>query len=575
MELEFTKQDLLNTREIKTLITSDFTVDKAIIIANKLVKYCFISNGTLYILNDNITYDRESEDMKKKLVYKTSLLIQESFKALSNDNATEIKEYYKKTYSNIFKNSNIESYYPQLLAKLERPKVVFDMTIGEIHFQNGYIDLEDNVFKKRVLNKHYITEYIKRDYEKSSKDQKKALLKMIRKAYPSKKDFKCIMLTLGSALSGKSTVDQSTMFLLGDGSSGKSTMMLVTMEALGCYFKELKNDTFSAGNPKIDKILNTFSKSPFIRVIWVNEMKDVKIDETLFKSFCEGKLQSTKLYEDGQFNFPHYGKCFVTANTMPNIKIDSGVSRRFIGYTHTAKFVNDKDLVDEENNVHSVDKFFIESIIKMNYLNAWVDILCEYCLKWLQGREAKYTANFLETKNTVMDSNDIFQDFIDSKLTITNNPEDKIGKAEMHKAFSTANPNKHLTVLQVITSLKEKKIQYSSQVRSDNIKGSFIGVKLGDQLNEKEVKEFNLINASNSTKYQMELKEAKDEIKRLNELLAKKEPPKSSYFEIKPRNLFKKEEPVESKPKKKTKSSEVLIADQIEVGDLMESILNL
>lgn len=210
------------------------------------------------------------------------------------------------------------------------------------------MDLKENVFKKRILHTHYITQFIKRDYEQSTTEQKNKIFKIISKTYPNKNDLDCILLNLGSAISGNSKSDQTTLFLLGDGSSGKSGIMLLTLACIECYFKELQNNTFAQGNPKIDKILNTFAKSPYIRIIWVNEMKDLKLDESLFKSFCEGNLQTTKLYEDGQFNFSHYGKCVITANTMPNIKIDSGVSRKFIGYTHKSKFTLKKSEVDEK-----------------------------------------------------------------------------------------------------------------------------------------------------------------------------------------------------------------------------------
>ena len=45
---------------------------------------------------------------------------------------------------------------------------------------------------------------------------------------------------------------------------------------------ELQDNTFAYGNSKIDKILNSFANSPFIRIAWVNEMKDVKLDESFF-----------------------------------------------------------------------------------------------------------------------------------------------------------------------------------------------------------------------------------------------------------------------------------------------------
>ncbi len=52
--------------------------------------------------------------------------------------------------------------------------------IYEIHFQNGYFDLNDLSFKKRELNKHHITKYIKRDYEKSTEQQRDEVFQHIK-----------------------------------------------------------------------------------------------------------------------------------------------------------------------------------------------------------------------------------------------------------------------------------------------------------------------------------------------------------------------------------------------------------
>ena len=71
--MEFKTTGSLNTKEIKSLITSDYTNVKA------LINYCFITENGLITLNENITHDKEFEDIKKKLVYYTSVLIEESF----------------------------------------------------------------------------------------------------------------------------------------------------------------------------------------------------------------------------------------------------------------------------------------------------------------------------------------------------------------------------------------------------------------------------------------------------------------------------------------------------------------
>ncbi len=54
-------------------------------------------------------------------------------------------------------------------------------------------------------------------------------------------------------------------------------------------------------------------------------MKDSKIDDSLFKSFCDGQLETTQLYKDGQSSFRHYSIPIFTSNNMPNLKVDSGI----------------------------------------------------------------------------------------------------------------------------------------------------------------------------------------------------------------------------------------------------------
>jgi len=125
---------------------------------------------------------------------------------------------------------------------------------------------------------------------------------------------------LGSCLSGKSNIDQDTLFLLGKGSSGKSFTLELTKACIEMYVKELKADTFTNSNAKADKILNTFNKSPYVLIAWINEMEDKKMDDSLFKAFCDGKAQTTVLYQDGSNSIELKSKAIITANTMSNIK---------------------------------------------------------------------------------------------------------------------------------------------------------------------------------------------------------------------------------------------------------------
>ena len=93
----------------------------------------------------------------------------------------------------------------------------------------------------------------------------------------------------------------------------------------------------------------------------------------------------------------------------------------------------------------------------------------------------------------------------------------------MHELFSQMYPKKFMTPLQVITSMKEKKIIYDSQVRCDGIKGCFTGVKLILEMDDEEVEEFNNINVfkANSSEQKL-IKSLQDEINMLKKQLEQK-----------------------------------------------------
>jgi hypothetical protein len=147
----------------------------------------------------------------------------------------------------------------------------------------------------------------------------------------------------------------------------------------------------------------------------------------------------------------------------------------------------------------------------------------------------------------------------------------------MSEVFKTAYPNKHLTNLQLITSLKEKKIKYDSQIRYEGIKGSFIGVVFVDNSDVKEPT--NIIEESNlkelNKKYYDAIKlneELEKRIKELEKLLTNKveepeEPIKKVVQLVKPQaeQVLK-----EKKKAKKEKKFEPLDKSEYKETDLLD-----
>lgn len=350
--MQFNNEDLLNKDDIELLIVGDLPHTKARLIASKLIKYRLIFNNSVYVFKSNFTYPKFDRDGNAKLINLTTQLSETSFEKMDAKDQHIIKLTYcsaKGHYSKIFSYANVDKYLPQLVEYMTKSNVLFDVNMREIHYNNGYIDLNDGLLKPRKYGAHFVTKYINRDYTKSTLNQQKKILQIIKKIYPKQEDMDCILLIIGSALSGESCKDQDTLFLLGKGSSAKSFILTLTGLAIECYFNELKSDTFCLNNKPIDKSLNTYANGPYIRISWVNKLDSTKINGALFKKFCEGNLQTSKLYTESVHDIIHYSKCISTANILPIVQVDSGIERRFYGYTHGSLFVDNESEVDEQN----------------------------------------------------------------------------------------------------------------------------------------------------------------------------------------------------------------------------------
>ena len=173
---------------------------------------------------------------------------------------------------------------------------------------------------------------------------------------------------------------------------------------------------------------------------------------------------------------------------MPNIQIDTGTKRRIKVYTHKSIFVDKDDEVNEDKYFYKKDKTLKSKIRNGRLLNAFFDIVTEKCVLWYKGdiNDLDENENFKDSKESFLSANDIFIDFIDSRIEITDNQDDRISKKNMHKEFHEMYEDKHLSVQQVISSLKDKGINYNGCWRCDNIRGCFTGVRFVDTI-EREI----------------------------------------------------------------------------------------
>lgn len=521
----------LSKKQLIELCSSPYTSDKAQIITSVLKDMIIIKDNLIYKLELYFNTYTTSKYSENKILPMITKLIEKSYKLLNNNDKQEITEncpYYKKFFTNQF----VKDFLPQIKNSFDEftntNKYIFDTYTNEIHYLNGYYDLKNNKFCNRKIGKHYVTKYIDRDYSKSTKKDQKFMNSILRQIIPNKDDMMTILMTFGSALSGKSIVDQDLLMIIGEGSSGKSVLMelicLVVQSEV--YFKELKDDTFA--NPvNLDKILNSYVSNPQLRYSWLNEPSNKRCNASTIKEFCDAKLQTTKLYKEGSHTLHHYSKPIITMNNYIDVLMDSGVERRLKCYSSLSKFVDNKEDVDETKNIYLKDKYLLKNIENnKGLLNAFFDILAQYCYEWNNGAKIVYSKNFLETKKTITSVNDHIQDFIDSNLEQTKNENDRIGKQEMLELFLSTNKNKFLTIAQLITSLKSKGIFYNCDYRSNGKKGCFYSVKYKDENNDKDDPTENGIqqvdqSINQKLTLQEQIKLHEDKLKELNDLFLK------------------------------------------------------
>ena len=481
--MKFSKTDLLTYDEVMSLLLSDSPNDRADIISKKLNKYCFYFNNVLYKFDSNlILYKKIDYMIDEELITIITGYISKSKNELSKENDKLLNQINSKAYKTISEESFINKSLKQIKVGLKVDENKFKPDFYEIHYKNGFIDIKTNTFKKREIGKHYVCNYINRDYKPSTKEQKNQLYDgVLNKIYPVKTDLNAILFIMGSAITGKATKLQKILFLLGLGSSGKSTILQLSEKAFPCYFETLSEDAFSENNKNKDKTFSTFKENNCVRIVWINEPKTDKMDDSAFKKFCEGIMKIKLLWKDGEHNIEHYALPVFTANIMPNINVDTGVKRRFRAYGHISEFTEQKERINESKNIYLCDRDLMDKIIDNNLLDAWVDILVEYANKWYKGEEIPIPDSFKTATNEIMDANDHFQDFIDKKLMKTNGGEtDRIGKENMITIYKSMFPHRGINIQLLIPKLREKGIEYKCDLRFEGVKGCFIGVKEKD-----------------------------------------------------------------------------------------------
>lgn len=493
----YDEDECLNFQQLEFICEGNLLDNKSKIIAGCLKYKCVYIDDTLYTLKDNITYEIISkQDTEQTVDRLTSKLITKSYESLTK--REQLMLMHQKSFKDFISSKyTFNTCYNQIVGYLKKDIKMDLDTTGQLHFNNGFIDLHTGEFKQRIFGKHYTTMYINRNYKKSTKHSIEYIYKnVLNKIWTVEEDRKYGISLLGRAISGEAINENKAYFWIGQGSAGKSKILEITQLAIEKYLlSSIKNDVFVKDASGKDKTLNTFKNNQSARITWINELSDKKNDGDLFKTFTEGVFNTTALYKDGSQTVKHMSVLFATMNTIASFHFDSGMERRIKCSTFTSKFVSEDSKIPIDNiNVFKMDELLLSKFKKdEDLLNGFVDILVEACIEWYNKKSPSEPKSYKESTELLFSMNDDIQDFIDKHIEITLNDVDRIGKNKMIELYLDMYKNKKITDRQLLTALTDKKIKYERTYRYDGIKGCYVGVKI-KRLNINEKTHTELVN---------------------------------------------------------------------------------
>lgn len=574
--LEF--KNYLSLKDIKEFINLKYTNTKASYLCKILKKHLLINNNVLYVLTEDMIYEKVHLEPQSFIKINIKFLFEKSLSELNESELRLFQLDFPKEYVLFKKPSLTKDYIEDIISQLTNDKVQFNVNKpSEIHFKNGYMDLETLQFHDRFIGKHFITKYIRREYLNPKQESIKFINdKIINLIFPVEEEKDYIMCNeIGAGLSGKSVEDQTNFFMLGLASSGKSLLMKGVKACIECYMIELKNDTFNKGNSKQDKIFNSFLINNLIRIAWVNEMDDKRLDDSLFKSFCEGVLQTVSLFVDGLNDFTHTAKLIGTMNSIPNVKIDGGVERRVEAHNPRSEFTDDVSKVDKSKNIYLKDRTLLATLTNSDeLLNAFFKILAEYAHIYITDKKRfKKPKSFIEAESEIIQSNDIVGNFLKNYFELTEDENDQITSDNMHQIFKEKNPNSFIKSSQLVSELKQRKVNYNPNLRFEGGRGKFLKIKQkveSSPFDNGINYDFGKSDENKALKDENEkLKKDIEELKKQLELLKNPKPIESVKEEIKPKKktISLEELEAKSKPKIKKNKSKSKPNDTLDMDD--------
>ena len=478
------QQSLLTATDFKYVFNDGRTLSHSFaqIIKEKLGKTVIICGRSIFKLNAYNQYKNFGESNESVVIAIVSEFLSTSYNSISKDQMLEFEnEMLKvngkttlKQFYNILTNGFVKRHVASLKMALTNNEVVFDEDKSGIHFKNGRYNLKTNKLEERTPDM-LISQIIDREFKEPSKKCVNKWVKTIKMLFENEDVYKYMINGYGSMLDGDNIANQRFFVNYGKGSAGKTTLLKFIESSLSnVYYKELKKDSLCVKNNKVDKIMNTFNN--VIRYYVINEIDTSKIDIDLLKGIADGRIEVTRLYQDGSFTIYLVGTIVIVSNNHITFPPDSGINRRLRGYEYKHIFTDDSKLINNKTHFKKDKRLIQSKYHSFEDRNAIFKILADECYKFNQNKgEMDNKPKAIKVfEDELIDINDDWAVIIDD-LLVKKKGGFVLLEDVVKKIRETVHNKSHIQRAHVLSAMKDRGIKYDKEKMHKGKRGCFLG----------------------------------------------------------------------------------------------------
>ena len=330
---------------------------------------------------------------------------------------------------------NFEGVVDWIAKELYNPKFydLCDENICLLGFDNGVYDTKTKTFRDGKPS-DYVTKSVGYNFPIDDKGYRKDIDEFLKKVFPDKELRKYVLHQQAQALSGMKGND-CVYTHSGKGSNGKSIEQILLTNVFGDYFLEIPSTMLT----KVNKMEHNkpdpfYTEMKGVRYSIANEPSDgSKINDSLIKIMGSKEgLKFRTLFSKVVEKLKLQTQLHIYCNNKLDFNAnDGGVVRRLKVIDYVSKFSEDNNLINEANNIYSMDTELSEKVKlwREDYMKMLLDIY-DPKYKYTEPEAVK------NSSSNYCDANNDVKRFITEHFELTNKKEDYLLLKDIKATYS-------------------------------------------------------------------------------------------------------------------------------------------